>query len=113
MADELTKRYYKIGDVAELLDLPQSTLRFWETEFHELRPRRSEKGVRRYTPADIDVLRVIKFLIKDKGLTIEGAREHLKRNRHAVDKRHQTIQRLKEIRQSLTDLLTALDERNR
>ena len=55
---------------------------------------------------------MIKFLIKDKGLTIEGAREHLKRNRHAVDKRHQTIQRLQEIRRRLTELLDALDKRN-
>lgn len=111
MADELSKQYYKIGDVAELLDLPQSTLRFWEREFIELRPKRSQKGMRKYTPTDIDVLRVIKFLIKDKGLTIEGAREHLKRNRHAVDKRHQTIRRLQEIRRSLTDLLDVLEKR--
>lgn len=113
MADELTKKYYKIGDVSELLDLPQSTLRFWEHEFSELRPRRSDKGIRRYTPNDIDILRVIKFLIKDKGLTIDGAREHLKRNRHAVDKRHQTIQRLQEIRRGLTELLDAMGTRGR
>ena len=113
MADELTKKYYKIGDVSELLDLPQSTLRFWEREFSELRPHRSVKGIRKYTPADIDVLKVIKFLIKDKGLTIEGAREHLKRNRHAVDKRHQTIRRLQEIRRGLTELLEAMGNRGR
>lgn len=113
MADELSKQYYKIGDVSELLELTQSTIRFWEREFSELSPRRSERGVRRYTPSDIEVLRVIKFLIKDKGLTIEGAREHLRRNRYAVDKRHQTIQRLQEIRRSLTDLLDALEKRGR
>lgn len=112
MADELTKKYYRIGDVAELLNLPQSTLRFWETQFHELRPGRNKKGTRRYTPNDIDVLRVIKFLVKDKGLTIEGAREHMRKNRHAVDKRHEIISRLQDVRRRLTDLLTALDARN-
>lgn len=112
MADELTKKYYRIGDVAEILNLPQSTLRFWETQFPELRPGRNKKGTRRYTPNDIDVLRVIKFLVKDKGLTIEGAREHMRKNRHAVDKRHEIISRLQDVRRRLTDLLTALDARN-
>lgn len=112
MADELTKKYYRIGDVAELLGLPQSTLRFWESEFSELRPKRNKQGTRLYTPTDIDVLRVIKFLIKDKGLTIEGAREHMKKNRHAVDRRHEVIQRLQAVRSQLQDMLKAMDKRN-
>ncbi len=112
MADELTKKYYRIGDVAELLNLPQSTLRFWETQFSELKPGRNKKGTRRYTPNDIDILRVIKFLVKDKGLTIEGAREHMRKNRHAVDKRHEIISRLQDVRRRIAELLEALDERN-
>lgn len=112
MADELTKKYYRIGDVAEMLDLPQSTLRFWEKEFSELRPRRSGGGTRLYTPNDIDILKVIRFLIKDKCLTLDGAREHLRKNRHAVDKRHEVIQRLQSIRDSLADILSALDARH-
>ena len=112
MADELTKKYYRIGDVAELLNLPQSTLRFWETQFSELKPGRNKKGTRRYTPNDIDILRVIKFLVKDKGLTIEGAREHMRKNRHAVDKRHEIISRLQDVRRRIAEFLEALDERN-
>ena len=81
--EELTKKYYKIKDVAELLDLPPSTLRYWESEFSELRPKRNDGKIRLYTPNDIEQLRVIKFLVKDKQLTIEGAREHLRKNRHA------------------------------
>lgn len=111
MADDLTKKYYRIGDVAEILDLPQSTIRFWEKEFSELRPRRNAGGTRMYTPNDIEQLRIIRFLIKDKGLTLDGAREHLRRNRRDLDRKHEVINRLKGIRRQLTDLLEALDQR--
>ena len=112
MNEEFSKKYYKIGDVAELLGLPQSTLRYWEHEFPQLRPKRNAGGTRHYTSTDIDVLRVIKFLMKDKGLTIEGAREHLRTNRHAVDKRQEIIQRLQNIRNGLAEMLQSLNSRN-
>ncbi len=111
--EELTKKFYKIGDVAELLQLPQSTIRFWEKEFSELRPRRNSGGSRQYTPADIEQLRIIRFLIRDKGLTIDGAREHLRRNRRDLERKHEVVKRLKDIRRRLTDLLDALDNRQR
>lgn len=111
--EELTKKFYKIGDVAELLQLPQSTIRFWEKEFSELRPRRNSGGTRQYTPADIEQLRIIRFLIRDKGLTIDGAREHLRRNRRDLERKHEVVKRLKDIRRRLTDLLDALDNRQR
>ncbi|MBD5177431.1 MAG: MerR family transcriptional regulator [Bacteroidales bacterium] len=109
--EELTKKYYKIKDVAELLDLPPSTLRYWESEFSELRPKRNDGKIRLYTPNDIEQLRVIKFLVKDKQLTIEGAREHLRKNRHAISRTRSVIERLQAIRGELTSLLEALDNR--
>ncbi len=111
MADSLDKRYYKISDVSEMLGLPIPTIRFWESQFSELRPRRSDGGTRRYTPADIERLRVIRFLVKEKGLKIEAAKEHLRKNRHAVEKTHEVIGRLRDIRRKLTDLLNALEGR--
>lgn len=113
MSDELTKKFYRISDVSELLNLPQSTIRFWEKEFSELRPRRSGGGTRYYTPNDIEILKIIKFLIKDKRLTIEGAREHLRRNRADMERKHLVVERLQSIRRRLTDLLDALDQRQR
>lgn len=110
---ELTKKYYRIGDVAEILGLPQSTIRFWEREFTELRPKRNVGGTRMYTPSDIEQLRIIRFLIKDKGLTLDGAREHLRRNRRDLDRKHEVVRRLKDIRRRLTDMLDALDQRQR
>ncbi len=111
--EQLTKKFYRIGDVSELLGLPQSTIRFWEKEFSELRPRRNGGGTRMYTPSDIEQLRIIKFLIKDKGLTLEGAREHLRRNRRDLDRKHEVVRRLKDIRRQLTAMLEALDQRQR
>ena len=108
--EQLTKKFYRIGDVSELLGLPQSTIRFWEKEFSELRPRRNGGGTRMYTPSDIEQLRIIKFLIKDKGLTLEGAREHLRRNRRDLDRKHEVVRRLKDIRRQLTAMLEALDQ---
>ena len=113
MADELTKKFYRIRDVSELLDLPQSTIRFWEKESAELRPRRSGGGTRYYTPNDIELLKIIKFLIKDKRLTLEGAREHLRRNRADMERKHMVVARLRDIRGRLTALLEALDQRQR
>ena len=111
--DQLDKKYYRIADVAEMLGLPASTLRYWETEFPTLRPKRNAGGRRLYTSADIEQLRVIRFLIKEKGLTVEGAREHLRSTRQNVDRLHQTIERYHAMRRELTALIDALDARQR
>ena len=113
LTDELTKKYYSISDVSEMLNLPQSTLRFWEKQFIELQPKRSSGGTRKYTPKDIEQLQIIRFLIKDKCLTIDGAREHLRHNRHDVEQKYDVIRRLKGIRRQLNDLLSALDQRQK
>ena len=111
--DSLDKKFYRIGDVAEMLELPQPTLRFWEKEFSELRPRRNAGGTRLYTPNDVEMVRLIKFLVKDKGLTLDGAREHLRRNRRNLDRIHRAITRLQEIRARLVALGEALDKRQK
>ena len=111
--NSLDKKFYRIGDVAEMLELPQPTLRFWEKEFSELRPRRNAGGTRLYTPNDVEMVRLIKFLVKDKGLTLDGAREHLRRNRRNLDRTHRAITRLQEIRARLVALGEALDKRQK
>lgn len=111
MEEDYSKRYYRIGDVAIMLDLPQSTLRFWEKEFGEIRPKRKNGGNRLYTPNDIELLRLIKFLIKDKGLKIEAAKEHLRNNRKAIEKTHEVIHRLQQVRRELVAMMDALDNR--
>lgn len=113
MSNEFDKKFYRIRDVAELLSLPASTLRYWESVFTELRPRRTDGGVRLYTPSDVELLQLIRFLLYDKGLTIDGAREHIKRNRRAVSRLQSAVGRLQSVRSRLTDLIAALDSRQR
>lgn len=111
--DSLDKKYYRMADVTALLGIPATTLRFWEREFPSLHPKRNAGGQRLYTPTDIEQLKVIQFLVKDKGMTIEGARQHLRVHRQGVDLNQRAVERLRQVRQTLTDLIEALDARQR
>lgn len=72
--EEFDKKYYKIKDVSELLGVSASTLRYWEQEFPECRPRRSATNIRYYKPQDIETLKIIHYLVKIKGLKIDAVR---------------------------------------
>lgn len=106
--DVLDKKYYKIKEVAEMLKLPASTLRFWEKSFTIIKPKRNAHGTRFYTPADIDKISMIYYLVKEKGLKLDAAQEQIRNNPHGVDKTHAAIKRLKEIRGTLQGMLDAL-----
>lgn len=112
-SEDLTKKYYRIADVAELLDLPLSTLRYWESEFPELRPRRNVHRTRLYTPSDVELIQLIKFLLKERGLKIEAARNYIRKNRADLDRRHRVVSRLRQVRGSLLTMLDSLDQRLR
>jgi len=71
------KLYFKIGEVGEIAGLPSHVLRFWESEFKKIKPRRTESGQRSYTRKDIETILEIKHLLHDKKFTIEGARKYL------------------------------------
>lgn len=109
--EEYTKKYYKIKDVAELLGLSASTLRYWETEFPECKPRRSNTNIRYYRPEDIELLKIINYLLKVKGLKIEAAKEQLRQNRKNVSNRVKIIDTLLETRAQLDGMLRALTKR--
>jgi DNA-binding transcriptional MerR regulator len=72
------KLYFRIGEVAKLCSLPAYVLRFWETEFTQLSPKKSSKGQRLYRQRDVEHLVRIKKLLYEEGFTIAGARQHLK-----------------------------------
>lgn len=103
-----TKRFYRIGDVAEMLGIPQSTLRFWEKRFTHLKPKRNAGGTRYYTPEDVEQIAQIHYLVKEKGLKLEAAEEALRTNPEGVDRRHAAVMRLKGIRAELNELLQML-----
>lgn len=109
--EEFDKKYYKIRDVAEILNVNTSTLRYWEEEFPEVKPRRSGSNQRYYRPDDIALLRIIHYLVKVKGLRIEAAKLELAANRKNISKRVDAIQLLKESRSMLKEMLDALNKR--
>ncbi len=111
LTDDLNKKYYKIKDVAELLDITPSTLRYWEKEFPECAPRRSATNIRYYDVQKIETLRIIKYLLKDKGLKIEAAKEQLRTNRTNISKRSEVIMRLTDVRNQLEGILESLNKR--
>ena len=107
--DDLSKKFYKIGEVADILNIPASTLRFWEKEFTILRPRRNAKNIRVYTPQDVETIRKLYYLVKEKGLKLDAAQEYLNKNRQVVDKTFEVVENLKKIREQLVGLQTALN----
>ena len=76
---EIKKKYFTIGEVAKNLKLSTSQIRFWETEFKELNPKKNSKGSRKFTEKDIVVLKEIQSLLKNKKFTIDGAKKIIKK----------------------------------
>ncbi len=107
--ENLDKKYYKIKEVEEITGLPASTLRFWESQFTMIKPRRNKGGTRFYTPADIEKIKMVRYLVKDKGLKIEAAQEQLKNNHTGVLRHSLAVDRLKEIKKELQEMLDALN----
>ena len=106
---ELDKKFYKIGDVSEILGIPESTLRYWETQFTIIRPKRNKKNIRYYTPNDIEIISKVYYLVKEKGLKLDAAQAQIRHNREGVDKRFDAIEQLKDIKQQLQSFQAALD----
>lgn len=98
------KRYYRIGEIAKAFDVNPSLLRFWEKEFKEIEPKKKEGGSRRYTPDDVRVIQKIYHLLKEKGLTIEGAKKQLKLKNFSEDSNLDVIQKLEQLKSDLVQL---------
>lgn len=104
--EETQKLYYSISEVSELFDLNASTLRFWEKEFDLLKPTKNKKGNRLFTKKDIEHIASIVELVKQKGFTIQGAKEQLKNktNSKSSDNRSEVVNKLIQIKAKLIQL---------
>ena len=100
------KRYYNIGEVAEAFDVNTSLIRFWEKEFDLLQPKKNAKGNRKFTPGDVKNLELIYYLVKERGFTLEGAKIHLKENKHKTLDNFEIIRKLETVK---TELLKIKD----
>ena len=101
------KILYSIREVAKMFDVNASLLRYWEKEFDSVRPYKSEKGTRQYREEDIEAIRLIYHLVKEKGLTLSGAKQKLKTNKTAEVQTEDIVHRLKFVR---SELLAMKDE---
>lgn len=106
--DSTSKKYYKISEVAEMVGLPMSTLRFWENQFPSINPKRNDRGTRFYTPRDVETIRMVAYLVKERGMKLDAAQEELKRNRDGVSKKYEIVERLRNVRDTLQEMLDSL-----
>ena len=100
----IEKVYYTIGEVAELFEVNPSLIRFWEKEFDFLNPTKNKKGNRLFTKKDLDNLRIIYHLVKERGYTLQGAREKIKNNKEDVEHKVEIIDSLQQIKQYLLEI---------
>jgi DNA-binding transcriptional MerR regulator len=100
----IEKLYYSIGEAAKMLNVPVSTVRFWENEFDILKPMKNKKGNRLFTPDDIRNLKIIHHLLKEEGMTIQGVRKRLSEKREETDYKYEINESLQKIKELLIDL---------
>jgi len=95
------KRYYGIGEVAKAFSVNTSLIRFWEKEFDAIKPKKNAKGDRKFTPEDIKTIELIFHLVKERGFTLEGAKTHLKENKHKTLNNFEIIRKLETVKTEL------------
>jgi DNA-binding transcriptional MerR regulator len=100
----LDKLYYSIGEVAEMFNVSRSLLRYWEHEFAYLTPRKNRKGDRLFTKENIQQIQIIYNLVKERGFTLEGAKQELKKEKISLNEQMDLLGRMKYIQQKLKDL---------
>jgi len=101
---KVEKLYYSISEVAGMLEVPISTIRFWENEFDILKPMKNKKGNRLFTPADIKNLRIVHHLVKEEGMTLAGAKKRLSGKWDETDFKFGINDSLQKIKSMLLDI---------
>ncbi len=108
--DKELKLYYTIGEVAEMFHVKESLLRFWEKQFPSLiSPKRPGGKIRQYNKEDIEHIRLVYHLLKEKKMTIEGARQKLKANKGTTIRTTEILDRLRAVREELVKMRNELD----
>lgn len=101
---KVEKIYYSIGEAAELLEVPVSTVRFWENEFDILKPMKNKKGNRMFTQTDIRNLRIIHQLLKEEGMTLSGAKKKISEKWDETSYKFEINESLQKIKSILLDI---------
>lgn len=101
---DINKLYYTMGEVTDMFDVNASQIRFYEREFEILQPKKNKKGNRLFSSEDIENLKVIFHLVKEKGFTLQGAKEHLKGNKSEIKENQKVIDSLERLKQFLIEV---------
>jgi DNA-binding transcriptional MerR regulator len=102
--NKVEKLYYSIGEVAEMLDVPVSTVRFWDNEFAILKPMKNKKGNRLFTQTDMRNLRIIHHLLKEEGMTLSGVKKKLSEKWNETDYKFEINESLLKIKSMIQDI---------
>lgn len=109
MADNM-KLFYSISEVAGMFNVNETLLRYWEKEFpQQIKPRKSARGTRQYTSADIDNIRLVYNLVKVRGMKIAAARETLHKNKEGEVQTLEVVARLRAVREELVQMRDAIE----
>jgi len=101
---EIKKIYYAIGEVAKMFNVNTSLIRFWEKEFDIIKPQKNKKGNRLFTQEDVDNFYIIFHLVKERGFTLQGAKEKLKENKEGTIQNIEIVKSLNKIKDFLTEI---------
>lgn len=105
---KIEKLFYTIGEVAGMFKVNTSLIRYWEKEFDIIKPKKNKKGNRLFTPADIENFHLIFHLVKERGLTLKGAKKKLKENKQDTEQNFEVIQTLERIKKQLIEVKDVL-----
>jgi DNA-binding transcriptional MerR regulator len=105
---KIEKLFFTIGEVAEQFKVNTSLIRYWEKEFTILKPKKNKKGNRLFTQKDIDNLHLIYHYVKERGMTLSGAKLKMKDNREDTVNNFEAVKKLKDIRQQLLEIKDAM-----
>jgi len=100
----IEKKYFSIGEVAEMLDVATSLIRFWESEFDIIKPKKNRKGNRQFTREDIDNVKLIYHLVKEKGYTLQGAKDLIKNGNDSLKEKIEIIDSLRKVKGFLKEI---------
>lgn len=107
--DKQLKKYYSISEVAQIFNVTETLLRYWEKEFPNIQPRKCGRNIRQYSQEDIEEVRLVYNLVKVRGMRLSAARDTLRKNKEGVSNTTRLIERLMSIREELVALKKEVD----
>lgn len=109
-SNDKAKLFYSISEVAEMFDVTESLLRYWEKMFPSIKPRKTSRNIRQYTAEDIEDVRIVHNLVKVRGMKLSLAKEIIRKNHQGAKETTEVLDRLQNVRNELEAMRKELDE---